>query len=144
MSSPEEVALFGFGSASGARVAASQVVDDFAAVYVVTNDSTGTADTVSILRREGSSWYEVSVGSAGATWTAFAYDDESDVDDNLEAGVLAFPGEVNEPGDVDVELDGRIMSITHDGHWIALFVGVDGNAMDRIKIREATTAREQR
>jgi len=134
---PDRAALHGFSQASEARVAASQVVGGYAAVYVVTCDRTGQADTLSILRREGSSWFELSAGSAGATWTAFLDDGSKEDQPTDDLGVLAYAGESAQPCVVDVELDGRVVkgfSFDDGRHWVALFVGVDANAMDRVRV----------
>ncbi len=137
MGTPDRAALHGFSQASGARVAASQVAGGYAAVYVVTCDRTGQADTLSILRKEGSSWFELSAGSAGATSTALPDDGSEDDQPTDDLGVLACAGESAEPGVVDVELDGRVVkgfSFDDGRHWVALFVGVDANAMDRVRV----------
>jgi hypothetical protein len=135
---PEECALAGFTPAAQARVTAKHQVGDYAGMYVVTANKTGQGDIVVGATRDDLGWSELTGGSAGWTWTCFPDDPAvaEDADDGAELlGLLIIPGDRAEPGSVLVECDDiEVEARVADGYWLAIFVGVDSDAMERVGV----------
>ncbi|MCW2501707.1 MAG: hypothetical protein JWN87_3383 [Frankiales bacterium] len=91
-----------------------------------------------IAHRDGETWTALCSDDAGWTWVSFPDDgpDNDDEPNNSELGVLAVVGDLDQPGTVTVELDGRAVTATVDlPHWAALFTGVDADSLSRVQVR---------
>ncbi len=128
----------GYSPAAAARVLALHQVDDFAGVWMSTDDGgSGQGDEIVILHRARGTWAELASGSAGWTWTAFPSEETSD-ELQEELGVLAVLGQLDRPGYVLVRCGGRCVRVGSSGrHWVALFVGVEPAALNDVQISPA-------
>jgi hypothetical protein len=86
------------------------------------------------VRRIGTSWEEWNSGSVGVTWNSFPGDSDE------ELGVLAVPGDLTQPGPVLMELDGKQIHLDPtEPYYVAVLVGVDPDAWNRLRITAPTS-----
>jgi hypothetical protein len=128
--SPQKAALGDFGEGYTGGVVASIVVGDFAAL-VVTTDTQGAYDDLSICHRDGRGWYEYSSTSGRQSWWSTNADGTR--------GLLCFWSR-GEPGTGPfLVVDGdRKFTVTPEpsGYWVWAADDMPRSAMDTTEIRD--------
>ena len=119
---PESGALSGFPQSAQARVVATHVNGDYAAVYVVTHATDDRGDWLALMHKGSEGWREVGGGDGGQMWVLCG-DTEED-----EEGVVVQAHPVERPGTYLVRAGLREATVRVEGsHLVAVLVGVSAD-----------------